>query len=61
MRIEVTSDEAKKQEIRAALKANDNYGPCRLEHIQENKCMCKEFLEQKSGPCHCGLYIKYEE
>ena len=61
MRIEVTSDETKKKEIRAALKANDNYCPCRLEHIPENKCMCKEFMEQKSGPCHCGLYIKYEE
>lgn len=61
MRIEITSDENKKQEIRAALKANDNYCPCRLEHVPENKCMCKEFREQESGWCHCGLYVKYKE
>jgi hypothetical protein len=23
--------------------------------------MCKEFREQKSGPCRCGRYIKVEE
>ena len=60
MRIEITSDLVKKKEILDALKANDNYCPCRLEKIPENKCMCKEFREQKEGPCHCGLYIKYE-
>lgn len=44
-----------------ALRKNDFYCPCKLEHIPENKCMCKEFLEQQTeGPCHCGLYIKTE-
>lgn len=61
MRIEITSDPAKKKEILDALKANGNYCPCRIEKTPDTKCMCKEFLEQKSGPCHCGLYIKYEE
>lgn len=61
MRIEITSDPIKKKEILDALKANGNYCPCRLEKIPENKCMCKEFREQKEGTCHCGLYIKYEE
>lgn len=61
MRIEITADPIKRKEILDALKANDNYCPCRLEKIPENKCMCKEFKEQKSGVCHCGLYVKYEE
>ena len=61
MRIEITSDPVKKKEILNALKANDNYCPCRVEKTPDTKCMCKEFREQKSGPCHCGLYIKYEE
>lgn len=61
MRIEITSDPVKKKEILDALKANDNYCPCRVEKAPDTKCMCKEFREQKSGPCHCGLYIKYEE
>ena len=61
MKIRVTSDEQLKAEIRQALKDNFGYCPCRLEHIPENKCMCQEFLNQKSGPCHCGLYIKEEE
>ena len=61
MRIEITSDLVKKKEILDALKANDNYCPCRLEKIPENKCMCKEFREQESGECHCGLFVKEEE
>ena len=61
MRIEITSDPVKKKEILDALKANDNYCPCRVEKTPDTKCMCKEFREQKEGACHCGLYIKYEE
>lgn len=34
--------------------------PCRIQQVPENKCMCKEFREQKSGECHCGLYVKTE-
>ena len=60
MRIEITSDPVKKKEILDALKENSGYCPCRIEKTPDTKCMCKEFLEQKSGPCHCGLYIKYE-
>ena len=60
MRIEITSDPVKKKEILDALKTNGGYCPCRIEQTPDTKCMCKEFLEQKSGPCHCGLYIKYE-
>lgn len=38
------------------------------QYIQENgkcpsgfQCMCKEFLEQESGACHCGLYVKEKD
>ena len=51
-----TDDEV--QELRASVKANEGYCPCRLTKTPETKCMCKEFREQDSGLCHCGLYYK---
>lgn len=45
-------------EIREKVKANDGYCPCKIQHIPDTKCMCKEFREQESGECHCGLYYK---
>ena len=48
------------EEIKTKLKANDGYCPCRITKSQDTKCMCKEFREQTSGECHCGLYIKVE-
>lgn len=56
--IKVTKDKELEQQIRKALKDNDGYCPCRLQKIADNKCMCKEFREQESGECHCGLYYK---
>lgn len=44
--------------FRQSIRANDGYCPCRLEHKEEYKCMCKEFIAQESGACHCGLYVK---
>lgn len=61
MKIRVTSDVELKEKIRKALKDNMGYCPCKLEHIEDNRCMCKEFLEQESGPCHCGLYYKEKD
>lgn len=58
MNIKVNNDKELVAEIRKQLKENDGYCPCRIEKIPENKCMCKEFREQESGECHCGLYIK---
>lgn len=61
MKIKVTDNVELRDEIRQKLKENNGYCPCRLEKIQENKCMCKEFIEQPNlGPCHCGLYEKVE-
>lgn len=58
MRIHVTSDIGLRNKIRQALVENDGYCPCRLEKTKDTKCMCKEFIEQEYGPCHCGLYVK---
>lgn len=60
MIIKVTNDVELKEKIRKALKDNEGYCPCKLEHIEDNRCICKEFIEQKSGPCHCGLYYKIQ-
>lgn len=61
MRIKVSDDKEKVNEIRKKLKENSGFCPCKLIKNEETKCMCKEFLEQKElGECHCGLYIKVE-
>ncbi len=49
--------------IRAGLKKKDGYCPCRVEKIEDNICMCKEFRDQIADPdfegyCHCMLYYK---
>ena len=61
MKIIENPDMKVRDSIKKALKANYGYCPCRLEKTEDTKCMCKEFREQQSGPCHCGLYIKVEE
>ncbi len=58
MRIKQTDDLSLRQEIRAKLKANQGYCPCKLIKNADTKCMCKEFLNGPLGTCHCGLYIK---
>ncbi len=49
--------------IREGLKETGGYCPCRVERIQENKCICQEFKAQIADPefegyCHCMLYYK---
>lgn len=51
--------------FRDTLKENDGFCPCRLEHLEGNKCICKDFaskIEDKDfeGECHCGYYYKYK-
>ena len=60
-RVKQTTDIELAKEIRARLKENDNYCPCRLQKTQDTKCMCKEFREAEEGMCHCGLYIKEKD
>lgn len=58
--IKLNPNKAVVEEIKNKLKANDGYCPCRVTKSQDTKCMCKDFREQTSGECHCGLYIKVE-
>lgn len=58
MRIKVTSDKELEKEIRKRIKDNNGYCPCKILKNDDTKCICKEFLEQESGECHCGLYYK---
>lgn len=60
MKFRVTDDIELKEKIRQAIKENGGYCPCKLEQNENTKYICKEFLEQGLGPCHCGLYIKEE-
>ena len=60
MRIKLNNDKELVAIIKEKLKENDGYCPCRIQHTEETKCMCKEFRDkQDAGECHCGLYIKY--
>lgn len=59
--IKFTDDLALKQEILKAIKENNGYCPCRIEHTADTKCMCKEFRNMEEGTCHCGLYVKTKE
>ena len=58
MKIKISEDKELVANIRAKLKENGGYCPCRLEQNEDTKCPCKEFREQESGECHCGIYIK---
>lgn len=58
MKIVTNPDIEYVKEVKKQLKSNSGYCPCKLEKTKDTKCMCKEFREQESGMCHCGLYIK---
>ena len=45
VKVRQTKDVELAKEIRARLRENDNYCPCRLQKTPETKCMCKEFRE----------------
>lgn len=61
MKITTNPDKDLVKTIREKLKANDGYCPCRLIKNEDTKCICKQFLEQEEGECHCGLYIKVKD
>lgn len=47
------------KKIREALLDNNGYCPCKIEHTDDTKCICREFRESsEEGVCHCGLYKK---
>ena len=61
MRIQLNPNKKIVEDIRAKIKANDGYCPCALIKTPETKCICQNFHNQKSGKCHCGLYIKFDD
>lgn len=63
MKISLNPDEKVVKMIKDSLEKKGGYCPCRLEIIEDNKCMCKEFRDQIADPeyegfCHCMLYYK---
>ena len=46
------------KKIQQAIRENDGYCICKFIKNEDTKCQCKEFREQESGICHCGLFIK---
>ena len=49
------------KEVQAAVKANDGFCPCRIEHTQDTKCPCSYFRNQTTiGECDCGLLVKVQ-
>ena len=52
--------------IKEGLKMKDGYCPCRLQKLEEYKCICEEFKQQIADPefegfCHCKLYYKSKD
>ncbi len=63
MKISVNDNRDLVDKIRAGILKKGGYCPCRLEEIEDNYCMCREFREQIADPtwegyCHCMLYRK---
>lgn len=66
MAVRLNDDENIVKMIKEGLKKKNGYCPCRLEIVEENKCICKEFKEQIADPdfegyCHCMLYYKSKD
>ena len=63
MKITLNPDKEIVKTVKEGLKQTGGYCPCRLEHTEENKCICREFRAQMRDPdfhgyCHCMLYYK---
>lgn len=63
MGIRLNENEAVVRTVKDGLKRTGGYCPCRMEHTEENKCICREFRAQMADPnfegyCHCMLYYK---
>ena len=63
MKVRLNENQEIVDAIREGLERTGGYCPCRIERIEDNKCMCKEFRDQIADPeyegyCHCMLYYK---
>ena len=66
MAVRLNEDQNIVNMIKEGLKKKNGYCPCRLESIDENKCICEEFKAQIADPdfegyCHCMLYYKSKD
>ena len=66
MAVKLNEDQKIVDMIKEGLKNKNGYCPCRLEIIDENKCICEEFKAQIADPefegyCHCRLYYKSKD
>lgn len=66
MAVRLNEDQKIVDMIKEGLKKKNGYCPCRLEIIEENKCICEEFKAQIADPefegyCHCMLYYKSKD
>jgi len=58
-RIMANPDPEKFAAIKAKVTANGGYCPSKNDVIEDNRCICKKFLERDSeGWCKCRLYYK---
>jgi len=63
MAIKLNPNKEVVEKSKEGLKRTGGYCPCRIERIDDNKCICKEFKAQIADPnyegyCHCMLYYK---
>ncbi len=66
MKITLNPNEEIVKVVKEGLERTGGYCPCRREHTEEYRCMCKEFREQIKDPefegfCHCMLYYKSKD
>ena len=62
-KVRLNEDRAVVARVKEGLKRTGGYCPCRLQHTEENRCICQEFRQQIADPafegyCHCMLYYK---
>lgn len=62
-KVRYNDDAAYVEKLLKALEMRGGYCPCRLQRIEDNICICREFREQIADPefsglCHCKLFYK---
>ena len=66
MSVKVNPNQEIAELVKQGLKETGGNCPCRREHTEDTKCMCKEFRDQIADPnfegfCHCQLYYKSKD
>ena len=50
MAVRLNADSELVKTVREGLKRTGGYCPCRLQHTEENRCICQEFRQQIADP-----------